>query len=166
MLHSCPASPLLTRTTASTSTQWHEPARTNHTQALCLAIERKPHHQSLQFKRSGRLNCRTSAGHLQDTWRCQTTIQLVHTLSKFDQMILGAHLADRNYQYHCQRPSSGTGCRHVLLSAVRITINIGGTPVQHIPKSADQTCHCTPRLFKDCSSNCRQSCGCHGHERA
>jgi hypothetical protein len=37
---------------------------TTHTQALCVAIERKPHHQSLQFKRSGRLYCRTSAGHM------------------------------------------------------------------------------------------------------
>jgi hypothetical protein len=57
------ASPLLTRTTASTSTQWQRNSAT-HTQALCVAIERKPHHQSLQFKRSGRLNCRTSAGHM------------------------------------------------------------------------------------------------------
>jgi hypothetical protein len=69
--HSCSASPLLTRTTASTSTQWHEPARTTYTQAICVAIERKPHHRKA-FNR-------TSAGHMALS---DYHTAVVHTLSK------------------------------------------------------------------------------------
>jgi hypothetical protein len=63
---------------------------------------------------------------LQDACRAHGVVRLPYRWcthsQRFDLVILGAHPADRNYQYHCQRPSSGTGCRHVLLSAVRITI--------------------------------------------
>ena len=92
---------------------------------------------------------------------------------RFDQVILGAHLADRNYQYHCQRPSSGTGCRQATCAPLgggtnhdqhrrtaALATPLSGARAAH-PKvsrsSLPSQSEAYPRLLKDCSSNCRQS---------